>query len=74
MSHYFKRKLNPSQHSFLKFKSATTNSVTYLDFIFPLVRSHCQVDSVYFGLSTAPDLVSHPILLNKLCAYGLSDG
>jgi hypothetical protein len=74
MSHYFVHKLNPSQHVVLKFKSTTTNLVTYLDFIFPLVSSQRQVDSIYFDLSSAFDLVSHPILLNKLCACGLSGG
>jgi hypothetical protein len=74
MSHYFKHKLHPSQHGFLKFKSTTTNLVTYLDFISPLFSSQGQVDFIYPDLSSAFDLVSHPILLNKLCAYGLSDG
>jgi hypothetical protein len=74
MSHYFKHKLNPSQHGVLKFKSTTTNLVTYLDFISPLVSSQCQVDSISFDLSSAFDLVLHPILLNKLYAYRLSDG
>jgi hypothetical protein len=41
MSHSFKHKLNTSQHGFLKFKCTTTNLVTYLDFIFPLVSSQC---------------------------------
>jgi hypothetical protein len=74
MSHYFTHKLHPSQHVVLKHKSTTTNLVTYLDFISPLVSSQRQVDSIYFNLSSAFDLVPHPILLNKLCAYGLSDG
>jgi hypothetical protein len=59
---------------FFKFKSRTTNLVTYLDFVPPLVNSQRQVDSIYFDLSSAFDLVSHPILLNKLYAYGLPDG
>jgi hypothetical protein len=74
MSHYLKHTLNPSQHDFLKFKSKTTNLITYPDFIFPLVRYQRQVDSVYSNLSSAFDLVSHPILLSKLCAYGQTDG
>jgi hypothetical protein len=74
MSHYFKHKLNPSQHGFLKFISTTNNLVTYPDFISHLVSSQHQVDSIYFDLSSAFDLVLHPILLNKLYAYGLSDG
>jgi hypothetical protein len=74
MSHYFKHKLHPSQHGFLKFKSTTTNLVTYVDFISPLVSFQRQVDSIYLDLSSAFDLVPHPILLQKLCAYRLSDG
>jgi hypothetical protein len=74
MSHYSKHKINLSQHGFLKFKSTTTNLVTYLDFISPLVISQRQVDSIYFDLSSAFDLVPHPIILQKLCAYGHSDG
>jgi hypothetical protein len=34
----------------------------------------CPVNSIYFDLSTAFDLISHPIVLHKLCAYELSDG
>jgi len=30
-----------------------------------------QVDSIYFDLSSAFDLVSHPVLLHKLRAHGL---
>jgi hypothetical protein len=74
MSHYFTHKLHPNQHGFLKRKSTTTNLVTYLDFISSLVSSQRQVDSIYFDLSSAFDLVPHPALLNKRCAYGLSDG
>jgi hypothetical protein len=54
----------------LKYKSNTTNLVTYLDFIFPLVISQRQVDSIYFDLSSAFDLVAHPILLNLLKPSG----
>ena len=72
MSHYFKQRLHSSQRNFSKAKS-TTNLVAYLDFISPLASSQRQVDSIYFDLSSAFDLVSHPILLHKLCANGLSD-
>jgi hypothetical protein len=59
---------------FLKYKSVAINLLTYLYFIFRLVGSQRQVDSIYFDLSSAFDLVQHPVLLNELCAYGLSDG
>jgi hypothetical protein len=74
MSHYFKHKLNPSQHGFLKGKSTTTNMVTYRDFISPLVGSQRQVYSIYLDLSSTCDLLSNPILLHRLCAHGLSNG
>jgi len=44
------------------------------DVISPLVSSQCQVLSIYFDLRSASELVSHIILLHKLCAHGLSDG
>ena len=31
------------------------------------------VDSIHFDLSSAFDLVLHPVLLHKLCAHGLCD-
>jgi hypothetical protein len=54
--------------------SSSSSSIHIIDFISPLVSSERQVDSIYLDLSSASDLVPHPILLNKLCAYGLSDG
>jgi hypothetical protein len=73
MSHYFTSKLNPNQHDFVKMKSTTTNLVTYLDFISPLVSSQRQVDSIYYDFSSALEFFPHSVLLHKLCAYGLSD-
>jgi hypothetical protein len=71
--HYFKNKLNPSQHGFYQSKSMCMNLVSYLDFITPLVCAQCQVDAVYFSLTRSFDHVSHSLLLHKLSAYGLSD-
>jgi hypothetical protein len=48
--------------------------VTYIDLIFPLDGSQRQVDVVYLDLSSAFDLVSHTVLLHKLCTHGRSDG
>jgi hypothetical protein len=56
MSHCFKHKLHPIQHGVLKYKSTATNLVTYLDFIFALVSSQRQLDSIYFDISSAFDL------------------
>jgi hypothetical protein len=72
--YYFKSKLNPSQHGVFQSKSTTTNLVSYLDYISPLICSQCQVDAIYFDLSSTFDPVSHTVLLHKLRAYGLSDG
>jgi hypothetical protein len=73
-SHYLKSKFNPCQHGFTKFKSTTTNLVSYLDFITPLVGSQRQVDAIYFDLTSAFDLVPHTLLLHKLSALGFSGG
>ena len=54
-------------------ESTTTNLVTHIDFISPLICSQRQVDSVYFYFSSAFDFVPHSSLLYKLCAYGHSD-
>ena len=36
------------------------------------IRNHCNVDVVYFDFNKAFDTVSHPKLIHKLKAYGLS--
>jgi len=69
MLHYFKHNLNPIQHGFLKTKTTTTTLVTYLYFTSPLVLNIKY--SIYFDLNGAFDLVSHPILLHKLCMHRL---
>ena len=73
MSHYFKYKLNPTQHGFSEAKYTTTNVVTYLHFFCRLVASQHHVYSVSVDLSSAFALVSLSILLHRLCASGLSD-
>jgi hypothetical protein len=74
VSHYLKSKINPYQHSFSKTKSASTNLITFVDFITPLICSQRQADVIYFDLSNAFDLVLHSLLLHKLSALGLSGG
>jgi hypothetical protein len=74
MPHYFKHKLNSSQHWFSKVKSTTANLVTYLDFFSSPVGFQRQVGCVYFDLSSAFDLVSHTILLHIFRAHGFSVG
>jgi hypothetical protein len=74
VSHYLKSKINPYQHGFSKTKSASTNLVTFVDFITPLVCSQGQADAIYFDLSNAFELGPHSLLLHTLTAIGLSGG
>jgi hypothetical protein len=73
LSFYFKFKLHPSQHGFIKSKSIATNLVTYLNSITASVSSQGQTDIIYFDLSQAFGKVSHTLLLHKLNSYGLSE-
>jgi hypothetical protein len=72
--HYLNSKIRLYQHGFSKTKSTSTNLVTYVDFISPLVGYQRQVDAIYFDLSNAFDRVSHSLLLHKLSAFGPSGG
>jgi hypothetical protein len=51
LSFYFKSKLHPNQHYFVKSKPTVTNLVTYLNNVLPSVCSQGQFDVVYFDLS-----------------------
>jgi hypothetical protein len=70
LSFYFKFKLHPNQHGFVKSKSTVTNSVSYLNDVLPSVCSQRQFDSVYFDLGQAFDKVPHTLLLDKLNNFG----
>jgi hypothetical protein len=72
LSFYFKFKLHPNQHGFVKSESTITNLVTCLNDVLPSVCSQGQFDSVYFDLSQAFDKVPHTLLLDKLNNFGLS--
>jgi hypothetical protein len=68
---YFKFKLHPSQHGFIKLKSTTTNLLTFLNSITVPISSQRQADSVYFELIQAFDKVPHILSLYKLGSFGL---
>jgi hypothetical protein len=46
----------------------------YLDFVTPVICSQCQVNAIYFDLSSISDLVLHALLLHNLASYRLSTG
>jgi hypothetical protein len=63
-------KLNVCVHSFTKSKATVTSLVTYFNFVTPVVCSQCLADAIYFDLSSAFDLVTCALLLQKLADYG----
>lgn len=69
---YVKQSLSPHQHGFLSGRSTMTNLASFLQFTAPHVLNQKQVDTVYFDLSKAFDVVNHEILLKKLNLKGLS--
>jgi hypothetical protein len=74
VSHYLKSKISPYQPGFSKTKYTSSNLVTYVDFIVPLVGSQRQAHDIYFDLSNWFYPVPHSLLLQKLSAFGLSGG
>jgi hypothetical protein len=73
LSHYFKDKLNSFQNGFLKNKYTVATSVTYLDYVSPLVNSKRQEFVIYCDLSSEIELVMHFIIF-KLSTFGLPFG
>jgi hypothetical protein len=66
LSYYFKSKLHPSQHGFIKFKPTVTSLITYLNKVTHVVCSQGQMDVIYFDLSQASDKVLHTLLIVKV--------
>jgi hypothetical protein len=64
ISHFLKSKLNPSQNDFIKSKSTITNSVNFLDFVTPLVRSKGQ--SIYSDFSNSSFFHTHCFIINSV--------
>ena len=63
LSHYFKYKVNSFRNGFLTNKYTVANSVTYLDYISPLVTSKRQEVVISCDLSSEIDLVLHFIII-----------
>ncbi|GAB0209701.1 mitochondrial enolase superfamily member 1 [Grus japonensis] len=63
--------IRPSQHGFVKGRSALTNLISFYDKVTCLVDEGNAVDVVYLDFSRAFDSISHSILLEKLAAHGL---
>jgi hypothetical protein len=59
LSFYFKFKLHPYRHGFIKSEFAATNLLTYLNSIIFSVSSQWQTISIYFDLSQALDKLLH---------------
>lgn len=72
ISSFFKHKILPSQHGFVRGRSVESNLVSFLSFVSPIVCQRGQVDTIYFDMSKAFDLVDHSLLLEKLKSYGMS--
>ncbi|KAL1447350.1 hypothetical protein WDU94_005656 [Cyamophila willieti] len=69
---HVKDQLSSNQHGFLSGRSTSTNLVSFLQFIAPAVLDRNQVDTIYFDLSRAFDVVNHALLVKKLGKFGLS--
>lgn len=67
-----KCQLSPNQHGFLSGRSTVTNLVSFLQYTAPAVLDRNQVDTAYFDLSKAFDVVDHNLLNIKLKKIGLS--
>jgi ribonucleases P/MRP protein subunit RPP40 len=64
--------ISKEQHGFVKRKSTCTNLLECLDQWTMNMQSRFITDVIYFDFRKAFDTVSHPKLLVKLSAYGLS--
>lgn len=72
LTFHVKGLISQHQHGFLGGRSTATNLVSFLQFVAPAVLSKGQIDTIYFDLSKAFDVVTHDLLLKKLDKYGLS--
>lgn len=66
--------VSPSQHGFLKGKSAVTNLLEFTSYAFSNFSSKLQTDTIYTDFSKAFDRVDHSLLLLKLDLIGFPVG
>jgi ribonucleases P/MRP protein subunit RPP40 len=64
--------LNQTQHGFMKDRSCQTNLLEFMDMVTQAVDEGKPVDAVYLDFSKAFDKISHPKLMQKLHAYGIT--
>lgn len=61
------------QHGFMSGRSTTTNLVSFMQRASEAVHHRRQLDTVYFDLSKAFDVVSHPLLISKLSLLNIDN-
>ncbi|CAG4979993.1 unnamed protein product [Colias eurytheme] len=69
---HFRQFLSDQQHGFIQSRSTTTNLLTFTESLVQCVDENKQFDVIYTDFSKAFDKISHPILLQKLSAYGVT--
>lgn len=67
-----KTQLSDAQHGFRPMKSTTSNLLSYMAHVVPIVDGGGQADAAYFDFKKAFDLVDNDVLLKKLAAVGFT--
>lgn len=69
---YTNNLLKMTQHGFMKERSCQTNLLEFLDFVTQALDNSKPLDAIYLDFSKAFDKISHPKLIQKLQAHGVS--
>lgn len=64
--------LSDAQHGFRPMRSTTSNLLSYMGHVLPIVDGGGQADAAYFDFKKAFDLVDNDVLLKKLAAVGFT--